>query len=180
MVEKTEGFLDKGTMSEMKQAAYEMILPRIAALVANETDEITVMATMACELHHGIEYYDWTGFYRVVEPGVLKVGPYQGSHGCLVISFQRGVCGLTARTGTTQIVEDVSKLPYHIACSNSTRSEIVVPVFDAFGNVRAVLDVDSDSLNAFDETDKFYLEKILALFPGWRVAGGSGREEGVC
>lgn len=155
-------------MARTKKEAYEAVLPRIAALIADETDEIAVMATMACELHQGLDYYDWTGFYRVVEPGLLKVGPYQGGHGCLVISFQRGVCGLTARTGMAQIVPDVSQLPFHIACSSSTRSEIVLPVFDLQGNVRAVLDVDSDNLNAFDVTDSQYLEKIIALFPGWR------------
>jgi GAF domain-containing protein len=168
-VEESGRLGHKVVMSETKQATYETLLPRIAALVASETDEIAVMATMACELHWGVDYFDWTGFYRVVEPELLKVGPYQGGHGCLAISFQRGVCGKAARTGTAQIVEDVSQLPYHIACSSSTRSEIVVPVFDALGQVRAVLDVDSDAIGAFDGTDRLYLEKIIALFPSWRT-----------
>ncbi len=118
------------------------------------------MATVACELHHGLEHFDWTGFYRVVEPGLLKVGPYQGEHGCLAIPFTRGVCGRCARERQTQIVPDVALVPDHIACSSSTRSEIVVPVLDAAGRVRAVLDVDSDMPAAFDETDARNLEEV--------------------
>ncbi len=118
------------------------------------------MATVACELHHGLEHFDWTGFYRVVEPGLLKVGPYQGEHGCLAIPFTRGVCGRCARERQTQIVPDVTRVPDHIACSSSTRSEIVVPVLDAAGRVRAVLDADSDTPAAFDETDARNLEEV--------------------
>ena len=146
-----------------KTEQYEHTLPRLRALIEAETDEIALMATIACELHHALEHFDWTGFYRVVTPGVLKVGPYQGGHGCLTIPFDRGVCGKCAREGKTQLVPDVTKLPYHIACSSATRSEIVVPVFDAAGRVRAVLDVDSDTNGAFDETDARFLEEVC----GW-------------
>jgi GAF domain-containing protein len=134
-------------------------------LTAGEADAIAVMATFVCELHHGLEHFDWTGFYRVVAPGVLKVGPYQGGHGCLTIPFDRGVCGKCAREGRTQIVDDVTQVPYHIACASSTRSEIVVPVFDAAGRVRAVLDVDSDRPAAFDATDARYLEEVCGWLP---------------
>jgi GAF domain-containing protein len=96
----------------------------------------------------------------VVAPGLLKIGPYQGGHGCLTIPFERGVCGKCAREAKTQIVPDVTKVPCHIACSNSTRSEIVVPVLDAAGRLRAVLDVDSDTPAAFDGIDAQHLEEV--------------------
>ena len=146
-----------------KPAQFEQALARIRALIEGEQDEIAVMATVACELHHGLDHYDWTGFYRVVAPGLLKIGPYQGGHGCLTIPFDKGVCGKCAREARTQIVADVTQVPHHIACASSTRSEIVVPVLDAAGQVRAVLDVDSDTVAAFDETDARCLEEVC----GW-------------
>lgn len=140
------------------------VYQRISALVTGETDEIALMATVACELHHGFPYFNWTGFYRVVEPELLKVGPYQGGHGCLVIPFHRGICGRSARTGKTLNIADVHAEADHIACSGTTLSEIVIPVFDASGQLRAVLDVDSDSQAAFDETDEQFLEKVCQIF----------------
>ena len=119
------------------------------------------MATLACELHHADERFDWTGFYRVVAPGLLKIGPYQGGHGCLVIPFDRGVCGACARTGEVQLVPDVDAFPGHIACASSTRSEIVLPVRDRAGKLIAVLDIDSDRPDAFDDTDARELAAIL-------------------
>lgn len=145
------------------------VYQRILALVVGETDEIALMATVACELHHGFPYFNWTGFYRVVEPELLKVGPYQGGHGCLVIPFYRGICGRCARTGKTLNIADVHAEADHIACSGTTQSEIVVPVFDADGQLRAVLDVDSDSPAVFDETDQDFLEKVCALFRDPRI-----------
>lgn len=147
-----------------KQKSCNEIYQRIMALVTGETDEIALMATIVCELHHAFPYFNWTGFYRVVEPRVLKVGPYQGGHGCLVIPFERGICGRCARLGKTLNIRDVHAEPDHIACSATTRSEIVVPVFDSNGNVRAVLDVDSNTPAAFDETDEKFLEKVCGLF----------------
>ncbi len=135
---------------------------RVRALTAGETDAIALMATVACELYHSDSRFDWVGFYRVVAPDLLKIGPYQGGHGCLVIPFARGVCGAAARTRRTQIVPDVSAFPGHIACAASTRSEIVVPVFDAAGALVAVLDIDSDRPDAFDETDAAALESLMA------------------
>ncbi len=120
------------------------------------------MATVACELHGAFEAYDWTGFYRQTTPGMLVVGPYQGGHGCLRISFDRGVCGAAARTQTTQLVPDVEAFPGHIACSSTTRSEIVVPVVTPAGHLLAVLDVDSNAPAAFDETDQRHLEALCA------------------
>jgi len=156
---------------DARDALYAEVADHIARLIEGETDEIAILATAACELHHAFDYFDWTGFYRVVAPGVLKVGPYQGGHGCLTIPFNRGVCGAAARTKRTQLVPDVTKLAYHIACSSTTRSEIVVPVLDERGEVRAVLDVDSDRLAAFDEADQIWLERIvetLANAAGWK------------
>jgi L-methionine (R)-S-oxide reductase len=145
-----------------KQGLYDRALRRIRNLIAGEDDPVAVMATIACELHHSFDYFDWTGFYRVVSPGLLKVGPYQGTHGCLQIAFDRGVCGAAARSRTTQLVPDVRRFPGYIACCGSTRSEIVVPVIAPGGDLIAVLDVDSDRLSAFDEVDKINLEKVCA------------------
>ena len=143
-----------------KAAAYEDARERVAALLDGENDWVAAMATVACELHHTFARYDWTGFYRVVAPRLLKAGPYQGGHGCLSIPFDRGVCGAAARTGQTQLMPDVEEFPDHIACSSSTRSEIVVPVHAPGGRLLAVLDVDSDRRAAFDETDQNHLEPL--------------------
>jgi GAF domain-containing protein len=150
--------------SFQKEKLCAEVYRRIIALTTGETNEVTLMATIACELHHAFPYYNWTGFYRVVEPQVLKVGPYQGGHGCLVIPFQRGICGRCARLEKTLNIPDVHAAEDHIACCSSTLSEIVIPVFDAAGNLRAVLDVDSDSPAAFDEVDEKFLDKVCDLF----------------
>ncbi len=145
---------------------------RIRAVCEGETDRITLMATIACELYHGLEGFDWVGFYRVTEPGMLRIGPYQGGHGCLSIPFDRGVCGAAARTRETQIVPDVDAFPGHIACASSTRSEIVLPVFDADGAVIAVLDIDSDRPAAFDESDAVALESLMRDLFSTHASGG--------
>ncbi len=146
-----------------KTRIYQETGRRIEALVAGEFDEIAVLSTVVAELYHAFEHFHWVGFYRVVQPGLLKVGPYQGGHGCLSIPFERGVCGRCARERSTQVVADVTRLEYHIACSASTRSEIVVPLFDASGNLRAVLDIDSDQPGAFDALDQQALEALMGL-----------------
>lgn len=133
----------------------------LASLTEGETDAVALMATVACELHHSDDRFDWTGFYRVTEPEVLKIGPYQGGHGCLVIPFSRGVCGAAARSGETQLVADVDAFPGHIACASSTRSEIVLPVFGADDVLLGVLDIDSNQPDAFSQSDALALEKIL-------------------
>lgn len=135
---------------------------RVLALTEGETDEVALMATLACEIHHSDDRFDWTGFYRVTEPEVMKIGPYQGGHGCLVISFARGVCGAAARTGETQLVDDVDAFPGHIACSSSTRSELVIPFHDATGRLIGVLDIDSDQPAAFSQADADALTALLA------------------
>ena len=141
---------------------YAVLTQTIAALTEGETDEIALMATVVCELHHSDDRFDWTGFYRVVAPELLKIGPYQGGHGCLVIPFDRGVCGAAARTGEVQLVADVDAFPGHIACASSTRSELVLPVYRADGSLMAVLDIDSDQPDAFTAEDASRLAEILA------------------
>lgn len=143
------------------RADYDELRRRIAALTRGEDDAVALMATVACELHQADDRFDWTGFYRVVAPRLLKIGPYQGGHGCLVIPFERGVCGAAARTGDVQLVPDVEAFPGHIACSSSTRSEIVLPVRTARGELLGVLDIDSDQPDAFDDSDARGLEAIL-------------------
>jgi GAF domain-containing protein len=142
-------------------ASYADLATRIAALTEGEDDAVALMATVACEIHHADDRFDWTGFYRVVRPGLLKIGPYQGGHGCLVIPFDRGVCGRAARTGEVQIVPDVHTVSDHIACSASTRSEIVLPVRDRDGALLGVLDIDSDRPDAFGPSDAAGLGAIL-------------------
>jgi L-methionine (R)-S-oxide reductase len=148
--------------NEQRQRTYAEVRARVAELLSGEDDWIAALSTLSCELHHAFSYFDWTGFYRVVAPDLLVIGPYQGGHGCLRIPFSRGVCGAAARTRTTQLVDDVSKRSDHIACASSTRSEIVVPVLSPSGEVLAVLDVDSDTQAAFDATDQAELEAICA------------------
>lgn len=147
---------------DAKRAAYAQVRASIDSLLDGEDDWIAAMATVACELHHAFEAYDWTGFYRAVSGERLIVGPYQGGHGCLRIPFSRGVCGAAARTRTTQLVPDVSAFADHIACSSTTLSEIVVPVLTPDGRVLAVLDVDSNARAAFDLVDQEALESICA------------------
>ncbi len=146
---------------------YDILAKTIVSLSEGETDAVALMATIACEVHHADDRFDWTGFYRVTAPGLLKIGPYQGGHGCLVIPFSRGVCGAAARTGQVQLVPDVEAFPGHIACASSTRSELVLPVRDAAGEIIAVFDIDSDRPDAFTSEDATELQAILdAAFAG--------------
>jgi len=147
---------------DQKIPTYEQIVANIDALVHAQTDPVAIMSTVVCELHHGISYFHWTGFYRVTGPECLHVGPYQGGHGCLYIPFSKGICGEAARKKSTIIIGNVNLHSNHIACSSSTLSEIVVPLIDQQNNLLAVLDVDSDLADAFDETDKHYLEQICS------------------
>ncbi len=144
------------------QVTYPELARNIATLCHGETDAVALMATLACEIHHADDRFDWTGFYRVTEPGLLKIGPYQGTHGCLVIPFTRGVCGACARAQRTQLVPDVTAFPGHIACASSTRSELVIPVFGKAGRLIGVLDIDSNQPAAFTGADATALERILA------------------
>jgi len=140
---------------------YDTLQQTIAALTEGEDDQIALMATVACEVHHADNRFDWTGFYRVTGPEMLKIGPYQGGHGCLVIPFSRGVCGAAARTGKVQLIPDVNAFPDHIACASSTQSELVLPVYDSQGVLIAVFDIDSDQPDIFTQTDATRLQEIL-------------------
>ena len=140
---------------------YQDLAARIRALTEGETDEVALMATVACEVHHSDDRFDWTGFYRAVAPELLKIGPYQGGHGCLQIPFSRGVCGAAARSGEVQLVPDVEAFPGHIACASSTQSELVLPVWNKAGDLIGVFDIDSDQPDAFTQEDADQLAAIL-------------------
>jgi L-methionine (R)-S-oxide reductase len=151
-----------------KPEAYEQLSTHVSSVLAGIDDEIAGMATISCLVHHAFGHL-WTGFYRVVEPErLLRVGPYQGALGCLEISFGRGVCGTAAAERRTVVVPDVERFPGHIRCDSRARSEIVVPVFGADGSLRAVLDVDSERLAAFDGEDAVGLERLVRWFRGRR------------
>mgnify|MGYP001820619256 CR=1 FL=1 len=140
---------------------YDDLHQTIAALTEGEEDQVALMATVVCEVHHSDDRFDWTGFYRVTAPDLLKIGPYQGGHGCLVIPFHRGVCGAAARTGEIQLVPDVDAFPGHIACASSTRSELVLPVYGPDGTLIGVFDIDSDQPDVFNQTDVNELQRML-------------------
>jgi len=151
---------------EEKRARYDELRKEIAAVVEGETSRTARFATASCLLSEAFQpRFFWTGFYEVDpnKPDELVVGPYQGSMGCLRIPFGRGVCGAAAATGKSQLVADVHAFDGHIACDARTNSEIVVPVLDADEKLVAVLDVDSEQLDAFDETDREGLEAICRI-----------------
>lgn len=156
-----------------KRHQYEEVRASIDSLLEGEDDWVAAMATVACELHQALDHYDWTGFYRAVSDDLLVIGPYQGTHGCLRIPFSRGVCGAAARKRETQLVPDVDLFEDHIACSSTTRSEIVVPVLRPDGRVLAVLDVDSNAPAAFRAPDREALEALCADL-GRRFAEADG------
>jgi L-methionine (R)-S-oxide reductase len=137
------------------------LIARIHALCEGEDDCIAIMATVSAELFHAVDGYDWVGFYRVVAPNLLKIGPYQGGHGCLVIPFDRGVCGAAARHKTIQLVDDVDRFEGHIACSSSTKSELVIPCYNKGGCLLGVLDIDSDQPHFFTWQDADQLDQLL-------------------
>ncbi len=151
----------------MKKQDYDECYDAIAAVWRDEggatLDDIALMATINSVLANRFEHFFWTGFYRVCGDR-LVVGPYIGTVGCLQIEFGRGVCGTSAAEKRTVVVPDVNQFPGHIACDANSKSEIVVPVFDRDGVLVAVLDVDSDRLNAFDDADAEGLERIVGLF----------------
>ncbi|MCU0618065.1 MAG: GAF domain-containing protein [Gemmatimonadaceae bacterium] len=147
-----------------KAEAYNRLVEMQTVLLAGHSDALAGMATTSALLHHAFGHL-WTGFYRVVEPDtLLRVGPYQGSLGCLDIAFGRGVCGTAAAERRTVVVPDVHAFPGHIACDGRSQSEIVVPVFDADGALLAVLDIDSDQPARFDDVDAAGLEWLVDWF----------------
>lgn len=163
MIEPDHATLEAGTETlsrSEKVAAYKDAMAQLESLLAEERHVILKMATINCVLRTALPHYFWVGFYLVHE-GELVVGPYQGTLGCLHISFDRGVCGAAARTGEVQLVPDVQRFPGHIACDSNSRSEICVPVRDPYGSLTAVFDVDSADLNSFDDIDELFLTRIM-------------------
>jgi GAF domain-containing protein len=158
-----ETLIGATTTADGKAAAYDELARELEAVLAGLEDPVAVMATAACLVHAKVAAASWTGFYRVVAPDLLRVGPYQGPLGCLEIPFGRGVCGAAARERRTQLVADVDAFPGHIACDAAARSEIVVPVLDRRGELAAVLDLDSHQPAAFDEEDRTGLEAVAEL-----------------
>ena len=146
---------------ETKSEIYEGLYRQIEAVLESEDDVIANMANISAMVNGTFGFW-WTGFYRVCEDQ-LVLGPFQGPMACTRIAFGKGVCGTAWKLRQTVIVPDVDAFPGHIACSSASRSEIVVPVFDSYGIVTAVLDIDSSELDTFDETDGFWLEKIVSL-----------------
>ena len=146
-----------------KEERYQLLVAQIRALVEGETDQIAVMSNIAAVIHQEMKFW-WTGFYRVVN-NELVLGPFQGPVACMHIGFGKGVCGTAWKKGETIVVPDVEQFPGHIACSSASRSEIVVPIFSKSEpqRVAAVLDIDSEKLNTFDNVDQKYLEAICLL-----------------
>lgn len=149
-----------------KAEGWRQVERQVRSVLQGVDDEVCAMATMSCLVHHGFGYL-WTGFYRVVQPGkLLRVGPYQGTLGCLEIPFGRGVCGAAAASGVTQVVPDVHAFPGHITCDGRSASELVAPVFDGQGALLGVFDLDSEQKGAFDEVDRAGVEQLLGWFRG--------------
>lgn len=142
-----------------KEEKYALLYKQVRALVEGESDTIANMANIAAMIQETFRFW-WTGFYRVAGEE-LVLGPFQGPLACSRIKFGRGVCGTAWKERATQVVPDVELFPGHIACSSASRSEIVVPVFNAAGDVTAVLDIDSEQLAMFDDVDRLWLEKIV-------------------
>lgn len=150
---------------EPKERAYAQLHAHFLGVMTGIDDDIAGMATLSSMLQHAFGFL-WTGFYRVVSPNLLRVGPYQGTVGCLDIPFGKGVCGTAAAERRTVVVPDVDRFPGHITCDARSKSEIVLPVYDRDGALIAVLDIDSDQRARFDEQDATSLEYILRWFAG--------------
>ena len=151
---------DEHDEKDEKRENYRLALRELDAVLAGIDDPIAAMSTCAAIVHQRLAVASWTGFYRVVAPRRLRVGPYQGALGCLEIPFDRGVCGAAARERAAQVVPDVDHFPGHIACDAGARSEIVIPIYDAADELVAVLDVDSHQPAAFDEIDREGLTRL--------------------
>ena len=143
-----------------KEDKYALLYKQIVAVAGSESDTIANMANVAAMIHHTFGFW-WTGFYRVVGEE-LVLGPFQGPLACSRIAYGRGVCGTAWKEQRTQVVPDVELFPGHIACSSASKSEIVIPIFKD-GDVTAVLDIDSEHLATFDDTDKLWLGRIVEL-----------------
>lgn len=145
-----------------KSGRYERLYQQIKDLLVKSNNPISAMATISAVLHHKMDGFFWTGFY-LLQDDKLQVGPYQGSLACINLAKDTGVCWAGINRRETVIVPDVHAFPGHIACDGRSQSEIVVPLYNIQGEITGVLDVDSDSLATFDETDAYWLEKIVEL-----------------
>ncbi len=145
-----------------KSGRYERLYQQIKDLLVKSNNPISAMATISAVLHHKMDGFFWTGFY-LLQDDKLQVGPYQGSLACINLAKDTGVCWAGINRRETIIVPDVHAFPGHIACDGRSQSEIVVPLYNIQGEITGVLDVDSDSLATFDETDAYWLEKIVEL-----------------
>lgn len=148
------------SLNMTKAERYEAFIPQWKAFIDGETDVISILANTSAALKEAFGFF-WIGFY-IVKNGELHVGPFQGSAACYRIKKGKGVCGTAWKDATTQVVPDVELFPGHIACSSDSRSEIVVPII-VNGEVYGVLDIDSDELATFDDTDRIYLEKMMSI-----------------
>ncbi|MEH6652394.1 MAG: GAF domain-containing protein [Motiliproteus sp.] len=159
---------DDGITNGGKQRQYDRLFQRLDALCGvdgrDETDAIALMASIACELKQAFSHFDWVGFYRNVGNRTLKIGPYQGGHGCLTIPFNLGICGQCVREMRLLNIQDVNAEPHPIACASSTQSELVLPITNTRGELLAVLDIDSDSAAAFDSCDERNIALINRYF----------------
>lgn len=144
-----------------KEENYKLLFEQVKALIAGETDEVAIMANVCAAIHEAMGFF-WTGFY-IVKGEELVLGPFQGPVACMHIAYGRGVCGTAWQRAESVVVPDVEAFTGHIACSSLSRSEIVVPVFDTEGKVKAVLDIDSKELGTFDATDRQWLEEIVKM-----------------
>ncbi|GAB3565412.1 GAF domain-containing protein [Spirosoma luteolum] len=144
-----------------RQTIYDSLLPQLDALTAGEPDLVANLANIAAALREAFGFF-WVGFY-LRKDGQLVLGPFQGPIACTRIAFDKGVCGAAYTRRETLLVPDVDLFPGHIACSSASKSEVVVPVFDATGEVAMVLDVDSDRLDDFSQVDVAGLERVAAL-----------------
>jgi GAF domain-containing protein len=150
-------------VGDSKEEKYVSLLPQVKSLIGAENDLIANMANVSAALKQGFNFL-WVGFY-LVKHNQLVLGPFQGPIACTRIALGKGVCGTSWNKKETIIVDDVDNFPGHIACSSLSKSEIVIPLFDKQNNVFAVLDVDSENLKTFDQTDAYYLEEIIKLIP---------------
>ena len=147
---------------EEKPRQYELLIKQMRCMMESENDAIALMANASSLLSEVFPWH-WIGFYRVID-NQLVLGPFQGPVACTRIAYNKGVCGTTWARKETIVVPDVEQFPGHIACSSLSSSEIVVPIFDKNNEVKFILDIDSTELDAFDDTDRHYLEAFCALF----------------
>jgi len=145
-----------------KTGRYTRIYAQLEELLQKTEDPIAKMATICAVLHHKMDHFFWTGFY-LLKGDKLIVGPYQGPVACQELQYNKGVCWAAVNSLTTQVVPDVHAFPDHIACDSRSKSEVSIPVKNHHGDIKAVFDVDSDQLNAFNEVDSLQLQKIIGL-----------------